>query len=565
MRTTSTSLGRSARLVRTTTLVALLTVIGMLGSCSRGETSASRGTTDETAVNELEPDETPQRGGTLKIGVMAEAPGFNPIYDLWADAANFVGSTVLEPLMVYDRDGTPVPWLAESVTEKVPGRFDAWVIKIRPGISFHNGEPLDAAAVKLNLDKATSVSLAAIATKEMFSGFEVIDSLTIEAKLTREWSGFPGFLGNVSGYMVAPEMLRNDSDHYSRKPIGTGPFVFTSWSPGASFKARRNPDYWRKDSGPYLDEIEFVPIIDNQQRTQALESGDVDMIFTISAGDVSILRDRFRVVTDFNSEKSFIMLNTGENPAMFKNPFKSIHARKAVAYATDRDRLKQIVAQGVDLETTTAPQVSTTRWRMDEADTGALGFDPAKAREEIERYKQETGETKLSFRLTGQPSSDDRLLTQTLQQMWEEVGMEVELETLEQAQYITNTAVGNFQAASFRNYAYKDPDQNYYFFHSSTAKGVGNLSINFHQLIDPAIDRDLEEARKTLDFDTRKQLYDDMTRRINEHVVDIWLFNTPYSLIAADYVRGLNPAHENGFGNFLPKSFLWAGVWKKRS
>lgn len=565
MGTETVARGR-AGVVRTgRALTALMLMISMIGACSSSGGSGSRGTTDGKAINELEPTETPQFGGTLRIGVMAEAPGFNPIYDLWADAANFVGSTVLEPLMVFDRDGTPVPWLAESVTEKVPGRFDTWVIKIRPGITFHNGEPLDANAVKLNLDKATSVSLAAIATREMFSSFEVIDSLTVEAKLTRDWSSFPGFLGNISGYMVAPEMLRDESNHYSQKPIGTGPFIFTSWSPGAPFKARRNPDYWRKDTGPYLDEIEFVPIIDNQQRTQALEAGDVDMIFTISAGDVSTLRDKFRVVTDFNSEKSFIMLNTGENPAMFKNPFKNIHARRAVAYATDRDRLEQIVAQGVDLETTTAPQVSTTRWAMDESQTGALGFDPDKAREEIELYKQDTGETKLSFRLTGQPSSDDRLLTQTLQQMWEEVGMDVELETLEQAQYITNTAVGNFQAASFRNYAYKDPDQNYYFFHSATAKGVGNLSINFHQLMDPAIDRALDDARKTLDFDTRKQLYDDMTRRINEHVVDIWLFNTPYSLIAADYVRGLSPAHENGFGNFLPKSFLWAGVWKKRT
>ena len=98
----------------------------------------------------------------------------------------------------------------------------------------------------------------------------------------------------------------------------------------------------------------------------------------------------------------------------------------------------------------------------------------------------------------------------------------------------------------------------------STAKGLGALSINFYQYKNADNDKALDTGASSGDFATRKAAYEESTRNINEAALNIWLFNTPYALIAQPNVRGLGPAQQNGFGNFLPKPWFWPGVWKQR-
>ena len=89
---------------------------------------------------------------------------------------------------------------------------------------------------------------------------------------------------------------------------------------------------------------------------------------------------------------------------------------------------------------------------------------------------------------------------------------DAKIETLEQTAYITKAVTGDYQAAFFRNYGYSDPDMNYYFWSSSTAKGVGNISINFTQFTTPALEASLTTGRQSGFVDVRKKAYDDLTR-----------------------------------------------------
>lgn len=547
---------------------AVAATVGLLGAaCSKSSTPDSASTA--TTVNEG----TPTPGGKLVMAVTAETNGWNPGLAQWADAGNFVGGSVLEPLVTFDNQGNYVNWLAESVEPTTPNDFTAWTIKVRPGITFHDGRPLDAQAVKTSLDVyrgshyTDATALSSIVLKDSYRDVVVKDPMTVQVTLARPWSAFPANLAGPSGYIMAPSMV-DAPDKGVSKPVGTGPFVFDSWVPDASFRARKYTSYWKKDAAgnpqPYLDEVEFKPLPDNKQRLAALETGDVDMILTTQAADAGTAKSKYNVVTDYNGEKTMVMLNTAEDPSKSKNPFKNVHARRALAYATNRDAIQQLVGAGEDVAFSSAPQLTTSKWAMEESKTGYYPYDPAKAKQEIETYKQETGYPDFTFKFSGLANIEDQQVMQALQQQWSEVGIKAEIEVVEQQAYIGQVTLGGFQAAYFRNFAYIDPDSNYVFLHSSTAKGLGALSINFYQYKNADNDKALDTGASSGDFATRKAAYEESTRNINEAALNIWLFNTPYALIAQPNVRGLGPAQQNGFGNFLPKPWFWPGVWKQR-
>src|SRR4029079_18239914 len=113
-------------------------------------------------------------------------------------------------------------------------------------------------------------------------------------------------------------------DQGKSHPIGTGPYVFDSWVPDSSFKAKKNPNYWHKgpngEQEPHVDELEFRVATDSHARVQALRSGDIDMLLTTRAQDAADLQNDYTVVTDLNSEKTFVMLNVLEDPSKTINP-----------------------------------------------------------------------------------------------------------------------------------------------------------------------------------------------------------------------------------------------------
>ncbi len=135
---------------------------------------------------------------------------------------------------------------------------------------------------------------------------------------------------------------------------------------------------------------------------------------------------------------------------------------------------------------------------------------------------------------------DDARTLQLLQGQWKQAGITVNIETLEQTAYITKIATGGYQAAFFRNYGYPDPDQDYYFWSSTTAKGVGNISINFTQYTTPPIEKDVDHGRQSGYAKIRKTAYDDLVKQLNAGFTNIWLYSTPYSFIAQKKVKGLN-------------------------
>ncbi len=557
-------------------LTAALAVGLLAGACSKsdqgnaGAKGGSGGSTPGTVVNDnvLEPDMTPETGGKIVVAVTGESNGWNPGLSQLADAGITVVSSVLEPLMTFSADGTYEPWLAESMTA-APGDYSKWTIKVRKGITFHNGEKLDAKVVARNVEYyATKAPLSSLAMKDYFTSATAVDDSTVEVKLTKQWASYPTVQGNGTGMIMANEML-DAEDGGNKRPIGTGPFVFEKWDPDHVFAVKKNPSYWKKDDKgnalPYLDAIDFKPITDSQTRTNGLKSGDIDVVMTNRAADVASTKDDYTVIKDWSSEKTYLLLNVLEDPTKRKNPFKNVHARRALAYATNRQAIVDIISEGEPVTMSDTPVPSSSKFSFPDSEAGYYPFDQAKAKEEIELFKKDTGYDEISFEFSGLANTDDRTIMQALQQQWAQVGIKCTISTAEQTNYILQLVNSAYQVGYFRNYAYPDPDGNFYFWSSSTAKGLGVLSINFNQYKSDIIDKALEKSRSTEDAAVRREAYKELTRELNSAAINTWLFNTPFSLITQKNVHGMNSARQRSFGNFLPHPWLFPYVWKQKA
>ncbi len=529
-------------------------VAAACGSSSGGGT-ASAAPDGAVAIDEG----TPVDGGSMVIAVGNETNGWNPASNQIADTGTLVISSVLEPLATIGPDLSAIPWLADSWQPNAD--FTSWVLKLHPGIRFHDGEPFDAQAVVDNVDAYTNGAITGLLLQPMLDHASVVDPLTVRIDLKQPWAAFPNsFLVNSTGYMMAPSMIDAGGDG-SAHPVGTGPFVFDSWQSGGSFKVTKNSSYWRAGL-PHLDSLEFEVISDDSARVAALQSGDANMILTTTAAPANDLAGSFAVVKDWTTANVFLVTNTSPELDGQSNPLSNLHARKALAYATDRQAVAGVVGEGVSVPT--SPWAPSNPWGMPDDQNGYVDFDLDRARAEVAAYEADTGEAELSFTISGLPDVDGTRVLQLVQSQWAEAGIDSKIETREQAAYIGQIAVGKFQVAYMRNYGYSDPDMNYHFWSSTTARGAGTISVNFSQYWTPQIDADLTIGRQSASPDVRKNAYDDLAVQLNAGFTNIWLYRTPYSLIAERQVRGLNGPRQIPFGAAQPKTWL-ADLWRAPS
>jgi peptide/nickel transport system substrate-binding protein len=368
--------------------------------------------------------------------------------------------------------------------------------------------------------------------------------------------------------MMAPSMLNAGADSH-KHPIGTGPFVFQSWEQNHSFKVSRNPHYWGgldatgkvQKGTPYLDSIEFRVITDESSRVAALQAGDIDMMTTIDPQVANQMASSFKEVRDWDAGSVFVQLNTTPTVDGKPNPLANLHARQALAYATDAGTIAKQAGKGVQIAT--SPFGPSTPWGLPADQNGYLNYNVAKAKAAVAQYEKETGASSLTITLMGLP---DVTVTHTLQELaaqWKKAGINTQIQTLDQSARITHTVTGDYEAAYTNNYGYPDPDNQYYFWTSEGLKPPPAISINFSHYADPKIDADLTTGRQSGFPNIRRTAYHDLAKQLNAGVTHVWLYYTPFTYIAQKQVQGLNTPQGPGtvpFGNFMPKTW-WSQIW----
>jgi len=524
----------------------LLTIAVLAGACgSSKSTTASSAAPANDAAAAIDQG-TPVDGGALVWGLEAETDGLSPSTGRWAVSGHMLASAIFDPLVTVDGDGKVVPYLAESFTPDSTNT--SWAIKLRSGIKFHDGEPLDSAALLKNL-QAEKASLITNSAMVWIASMAATDPLTVTVTTTHPWATFPTIFASQLGYVVAPKQI--DNFNGADAPIGTGPFVFKDWVKNDHFTATKNPNYWRTGL-PHLNEITFKPVPDAQQRLEELQNGTLDAIQTLTPASINEIRSTSSLnhIEYTQGEASFVALNTS------KPPFDNLLARQAMASATNSPEYLSQYAAGVYAPTNGMYAEGNIGYV---ADSGYPSFDLDKAKQLVAQYTAQTGQP-LSFTYSGASNADDAKRAQFLKDMWEAAGMKVTLAGVAQADQVVQTVLGQYQATDFRLFNQTDPDTDWVWTAGATVGPTNGLSLNIARYANTDHDAAMTAGRSTTDPAARQTAYENANKALNAGLPYIWLARVNWTIAAQPRVHGYGAASNGSIQTLGPKTWL-SDLW----
>lgn len=367
-------------------------------------------------INVEDASADPVQGGTLRVAEYSEARTLDPTqtYPTGTTGGNVMGA-IYDTLVRYDPVADEFEGqLAESLESD---DMTTWTLKLREGVTFHDGSALDADAVIGSIKYyAASYGMNATLLKQEIRSLTAVDATTVEIELAHPWAKFPNMLASGAGMVLAPAAYKNPE---AFKPIGAGPFEFKSYSPAEKTVVTANPDYW--DGRPALDGIEFVLLGTDSTAYEALESGGVDVTTLRSA----------EVVDDAITSGSPAMVN---RVSMANNFW--INNRKG--FPGEDKRVRQAIALAIDpaiyLKRAAGGAGDATKLLMSQDSTWAPGVEPmrtnaAAAKKLLDEAKADGYDGKISFLARTDQASQAGALA--VQAMLESAGFEVKLELLQ--------------------------------------------------------------------------------------------------------------------------------------
>ncbi len=296
------------------------------------------------AVLSLSLGATAQAQSTLRIGLAEDPDILDP-----SIARTYVGRIVFsafcDKLFDIDEKLNIVPQLALSHETSADGK--AMTIKLRPGVKFHDGEPLDAEAAKFSIER--HMTLPTSFRKSELSSVdhvEVVDPLTIKLVLKTPYSPLIAQLTDRAGMMVSPKAAKEAGDKFGLHPVCAGPYKFVERVPQDRIVFEKFADYWNKDN-IFIDRVVFYPIIDATVRLANLKSGGLDLIERVLATDIKDVRADPKLVLSTAPELGYLGLTL--NIANDKNKgalSQSVKVRQALDLSIDREAINQVVFNG---------------------------------------------------------------------------------------------------------------------------------------------------------------------------------------------------------------------------
>ncbi|MBV9188953.1 MAG: ABC transporter substrate-binding protein, partial [Betaproteobacteria bacterium] len=256
---------------------------------------------------------------TLRIGLAEDPDVLDPTM-----ARTFVGRIVFaglcDKLLDLDEKLNIVPQLATSYEWSADNK--ALTLKLRSGVTFHDGEKFDAAAVKFNIERHKTMpgsnrrgELAPVAS------VDVVDPLTVRLNLSAPFAPLLAQLADRAGMMVSPKAAQAAGEKFGAKPVCSGPFKFVERVAQDRIVFERFPQYWNKDA-IHFDKVTFLPIVDSTVRLASLKSGQLDIIERLAGSDVPQVKSDPRLGIERMVEIGYqgITINIGKSDLAQKNP-----------------------------------------------------------------------------------------------------------------------------------------------------------------------------------------------------------------------------------------------------
>jgi len=496
-------LKRSIPLLALTTGSALLLLAGCTGAQADDEQSAG----------------TPVSGGTLTYATGDDEPPCLDSQNRGNVPQALLATQYLESLFYQDEEGAIEPWLAKSWTIADDGL--SVDVVVQDGVQFSDGTPLDAAAVKVNiervLDPATQSTTGRLALAKV-TGVDVVDDATARINLAEPDAALLESLSQVWLPIESPTALARPLEENCVSPVGTGPFVVESWTKQDSVTLVRNENYSTPapdaahEGSAYLDKIVWKFIPDATARFAALQNGEVDVIDTLQPENAVAIESNPELTTDIASRPGnpvSIVLNSGAAP------FDDQRVREAFVSAADVDSALSSVYLGT-VERAGSILSSATRYGVDNAE---YSYDPKRSAKLLDEagwtetdadgYRTKDGQ-RLTVKIPIAPTVPlSQAVYEQIQATAKEVGFDVQLEPLETAAWWTANNNWDYNAIGIY-YTKNSADVLRLTFTTASinATTVGAYHANNSHLGDASLDALLVEAGQTSDDERRAELYE---------------------------------------------------------
>jgi len=412
----------------------------------------------------------------------------------------------------------------------VPGLAQSWDIsrdgltytfRLRPNVTFHDGTPFNAEAVKFVFERQLNDKGPYYATGTYpyvkgflgnVAGVEVLDASTVQIKLKAPLTPFLQYLAHQSLFMFSPESLTKWGKDVVKHPVGTGPFKLETWEPGVKVVLARHDQYW--GGAPKIRQAIYVPIVEAQARLVALKTGDIDLTMDVPPDSLDELRrDPNLVVAESNSSAVwYVTLNT-RHPIL-----KDRRVRQALNHAVNKEAIIRDILRGTAI--VSRGPISPVYGPYYEENTARYPHDLEKARALLKDAGY-AGGFELGFLVpeSGSGMQSPVEMATVIQANLAQIGVRAKIQTMEWGAYLRKYLEQPDMAEMSWNPSIGDPDHMMYMLLSSD-RFPPAFNSGYYQ--NDRVDDLLRRARTTLDEKARVPLYKEAQKLVVEDAP--WIF-----------------------------------------
>ena len=437
---------------------------------------------------------------TLRIGLAEDPDVLDPTL-----ARTFVGRIVFaglcDKLFDLDEKLNIVPQLATGYEWSKDNK--ALTIRLRSGVTFHDGEKMDAQAVKFSLERHKTMQgsnrrgeLAPV------TSVDVVDPMTVRLNLSGPFAPLLAVLTDRSGMIVSPKAAKAAGDKFGTHPVCSGPFKFVERIAQDRIVLERYPNYWNKGTINF-DKVVYLPIVDSTVRLANLKSGQLDFIERMAPSDVAATSKdkRFKVSKIVEIGYQGIDFNVGKSDFAAKSPVRDPRVREAFELSLDRNAIVEVVLE--------EEAQRGNQWVAPNNPWYAKNMPIPKR--DVNRAKQllkEAGIPNPSFTLITPTTSDAQRLAQVVQSMARDAGFDIKIQATEFATSLDMADKGQYEAYVLAWSGRADPDGNLYNFLACKQPN------NYAGYCKPEMDELISKQRVTLDPAERRKMFERIAAQV---------------------------------------------------
>ncbi|MCO6451958.1 MAG: hypothetical protein J5I90_14340 [Caldilineales bacterium] len=470
----------------------------------------------ETPAAEPAAMSKPVPGGVVVRAITSEPSGLDP-HGAPGSGQNILLPYLLDTLVYRDADNNYHPFLADSWEISDDGltiTFD-----LHPGVTFHDGTPMDADAVVYTFNRFMELGSASPVAGGLVGimGVSALDDDTVQFEFEAPSSVFFGTISMPYAGIISPTAAEAEGEAFAQKPVGTGPFMLADWQPGVSLTLTRNPNYaWgpldvENKGAPYIEQAVFNVIPDASTQLAAFQAGEADVIFLNQPAHLAVLEQLPDVDLTEAALNSLIYL--GFNAS--RPPFDEALVRQALSHAINKEEILLAALGGIG-KLACAPLASTLPGYDESLCDLELKYDPVQAevllaeagfiRNDDGEWERNGEKLQAAIMSSTRPPNGD--IAAVIQNQLAAIGVPVEIQLLEAGAAMEAAGAGNYDMMIWR-YGWNDADVLNIYLGSDR---IGSTNRQFYS--NPEVDALFAQGMTELDPAARAQIYMDAQKLI---------------------------------------------------